>query len=343
MNNTYNETTLDDVDGISGLSVVNTFIAIIGIVGLIGNFAVCYVFLKVKHLRTLTNYLIVHQAVIDFMASVIIALIVLGPQFNSVAETPLGRFVCLFWKSAYPQWALFLTSSLNLVVITMERYCAIVYPLHYSRLFTVTKVKIMLVMVWVIGFAFKSFLFSIQHYDHGQCLFQKTWPSVEVARAVGILNVLVHYFTPLAVMAFAYMRCIMVLMKSSVADVQPSQSSMANKLEHTMQKVRKNVLKMLLLVFVAYAVCWGPNQVMFALFCVGVKIDFLRGYYQFTSILGLLNSAINPFIYALKYKQFQNGIRIVFGCKKAAAIGDINSIHSVDMSINIRTRNTTVN
>ncbi|XP_077984591.1 histamine H2 receptor-like [Glandiceps talaboti] len=315
----------------ASISVVHILYGIIGIVGIIGNLTVCVVFLRVRLLRTLTNYLIVHQAAIDLATSVIISVYFLSPELSLMSDSLAGEVTCRLWKSAYFQWSLFLASSLNLVVITMERYCAIIHPLHHYRLFSTTRVKIMLASVWITALSFKSFNIIVQHYDHGLCTLGKIWPSKAVAQFVGISNVIVQYIIPLLVMAVAYTRCVLVLSKDSTADITIDTNPGVSKVkEKSLQVASRNVLKMLVLVFLAYAICWGPNQVMFMLYCMGVKIDFYNAYYQFTTVLGFFNTAINPFIYALKYKQFQNGIKLVFCPRLLGLVGDVSALTGME-------------
>ncbi|XP_077984589.1 histamine H2 receptor-like [Glandiceps talaboti] len=303
-------------------TVMNSIIGFIGIVGIIGNALVCLVFLKIRQLRTLTNYLIVHQAVIDFITAVIMVGTYLVPQFDYTFDSVFGEIVCRVWKSAYLLWSCFLASTLNLVVVTCERYCAIVYPLHYPTVFSELKVKVMLLFVWLISLLFKSFKVYVQFFDQGHCILKKTWPSAAYRSFVGIVNILIQYFVPLVMMLFAYMHIFMVLKAKSKSLVSAPGENGENSKAGSMMRARKNVLKMLFIVFLAYAICWGPNQFLFLAQNLGAEIDFRSFFYHFTVLWGFLNTSINPFIYALKYKQFQKGVRLVFCPKSTAEIGD---------------------
>ncbi|XP_077984700.1 histamine H2 receptor-like [Glandiceps talaboti] len=313
MNNTTVEKTETRLEGMPWRSVL---FGCIGIIGVLGNSLVCLVFLKVPKLRTLTNYLIVHQAIIDLSTSVLIVVYYLSPQFTYTSDSLGGEIICRVWKSNYLVWCCFLASSLNLVIITLERYYAIVYPLHHATVFTNTRVAMMLVTEWIIALIFKSFNLYVQYYSQGHCMPIKQWSSPTFGKFVGISNAFAQYFIPLIVMSVAYIRCIVVLKQKSLADVHTCQS-LENAPTDSLKRARLNVLKMLILVFLAYALCWGPNQVVFFAFCMGVPLDFGSSLYHTTVVLGYINSSINPFIYALKYRQFQKGVRLVF-CPKSS-------------------------
>ncbi|XP_006822248.1 histamine H2 receptor-like [Saccoglossus kowalevskii] len=326
--NNSNATNITNEDGETTSdvnTVMNMAIVTIGIIGLFGNALVCLVFLKIRQLRTLTNYLIVHQAVIDFITCSIIVITYLGPQFTHTLNNAFGEIICRVWKSAYLLWTCFLASTLNLVVITFERYCAIVYPLHYPSILSDCKVKIALVMVWVISFLFKSFKVYVQYFDieTGLCILVKIWPSPAYRTFVGVANILIQYFLPLITMTCAYIHIYLVLKKrTSAASVPIPGENASTSRDGSMMRARKNVLRMLFLVFLAYAVCWTPNQFVFLAQNIGVQIDFRSRFYHFTVVWGFLNTCINPFIYALKYRQFQKGVRLVFCPKRTSTLGD---------------------
>ena len=65
-----------------------------------------------------------------------------------------------------------------------------------------------------------------------------------------------------------------------------------------------------LMICCGFVVCWSLDQISYFLNIVGVvKVDFSGWYYHFTVVLVLLNSCINPFIYAAKYREFQAGVK----------------------------------
>jgi len=59
-----------------------------------------------------------------------------------------------------------------------------------------------------------------------------------------------------------------------------------------------------------FVLCTTVNEVSFFLNVMGVfQMDFAGWYYHFSVVLVLINSCINPFIYAAKYRDFQDGVR----------------------------------
>jgi len=65
-----------------------------------------------------------------------------------------------------------------------------------------------------------------------------------------------------------------------------------------------------LMICCGFIACWSINEIYFCLSVIGLfYFDFSGWFYHFTVVLVLLNSCINPLIYAAKYREFQTGVR----------------------------------
>ena len=73
-----------------------------------------------------------------------------------------------------------------------------------------------------------------------------------------------------------------------------------------MSNVAKNVTKTLMTVTLFFALCWSLNSVYFILAVEGsLGLTLHSQFYYISSYLVCVNQIINPFLYALQYKQFQ--------------------------------------
>nr|XP_054771408.1 5-hydroxytryptamine receptor 1F-like [Lytechinus pictus] len=68
---------------------------------------------------------------------------------------------------------------------------------------------------------------------------------------------------------------------------------------------RRNTTKVLFSVYIIFLICWSPNQWAFLQFNLGGFLDFKSTFYRLTVVMGILNTCINPFIYALRLKIYQ--------------------------------------
>ncbi|XP_033642259.1 trissin receptor-like [Asterias rubens] len=302
-----------------GLLALRIYQDIVGIIGILGNGLVCFVIFKVRSMQTRTNAFIFHQAVIDFLSSVVILLKseLLLPY--PIQNGPLGWFICRLWFTNLTLFFFFALSTFNLLVLTMERYFAIVHPFKYQAAFITwprLKVALTVVMCWILDLATKFYLLFYAKVEDGICVRN----SIPGANIIGTLVVILQYVVPVAVMLFAYIR-ISVEMKRGAARVGPAPAqhlpggANAPDMAESLLRARRNTFKMLLIVFITFLICWTPNQVIFFMFNLGINIKLNEWFYYLSVAMVATNSCVNPMIYAFKYRQFRNGLRQIF-CKR---------------------------
>lgn len=81
-----------------------------------------------------TTLLIVNQNVIDMLAS----LLMIATASIQVCGTGMDRnssldmFICRFWMTRFPLWSMLISSNYSILVLSVERYIAIVHPVFYK-------------------------------------------------------------------------------------------------------------------------------------------------------------------------------------------------------------------
>ena len=78
----------------------------------------------------LHDQLILNQSVVDLLSAV--SLILLTATIDSSDDTWDGgnawhQIVCLLWYTSFPLWLFFIVSTVNLEVLTIERYLEVSY------------------------------------------------------------------------------------------------------------------------------------------------------------------------------------------------------------------------
>ena len=80
------------------------------------------------------NILIVNQSVIDMCASFFTLMVVVvevdGTRMSR--DSAYDQFICRVWLTRLPLWALLANSTYGIVLIALERYVAVIYPLWYN-------------------------------------------------------------------------------------------------------------------------------------------------------------------------------------------------------------------
>jgi len=88
------------------------------------------------------NILIVNQSVIDMCASFFSLLTVVDTKMTNMShDSAYDQFVCRFWLMKKPQWCMLVTSTYGIVIMTLSRYIAVIYPLRYKTVRIITIIR----------------------------------------------------------------------------------------------------------------------------------------------------------------------------------------------------------
>ena len=100
---------------------------VIGLLGILGNSVVILVYLiNPKMTRTLTSLFIFHQSFIDMVSSFVFLSIRLD-IWRPLLSGGVANLACRLWYSEYLLWVIVMTSTLNLLLVSLERYISIAH------------------------------------------------------------------------------------------------------------------------------------------------------------------------------------------------------------------------
>ena len=85
------------------------------------------------------SILVVNQSVTDTLASLfsVISSVVTLETSGLSRDSIHDQFVCRFWLTKKPLWCMMVTSTYGIILTTLSRYCAVIYPIHYNNVRTV--------------------------------------------------------------------------------------------------------------------------------------------------------------------------------------------------------------
>ena len=277
----------------------------IGSIGILSNVFVLAALLNAKSLRKkITNMYIINQSCIDLSASIMLIITYLDIDVDYTK--PAGNFLCLMWKSAVLLWSLLISSTYNLVMVSIDRYLQIVHPIWHKNQMSRCKAKLMLMFAWISGFFWKfSTVLPTSKVEDGECKSMHFWPSEIVQHFVGVLGIILQFFVPLGILIYTYTKIILVLNKKvypQPSNAEPSSNNQSS------NRAQRNVIKTLIMISVAFVLCWIINQIMFLYYNLGGSLNFSGYLYHISVILVFLNCCINPFVYMCKYDQFKRGV-----------------------------------
>ena len=296
---------------------------LIGIIGFLGNFTVCLVIAKMRsssHHHNSTNRLIVSQSIIDCLASLILIATTFSELFPpSLPNNPIaGYLFCVLWYPRTCLWTAFVISTYNLVAISVERYIAVVYSTWFRHHFSKNTSIIFVVVAWGMAPLAQLILAFTQYsLENEKCVF--LFPSPSTKAATGIALFLWNFLIPCMIMAYCFTRIAIKIRQqkkrvgagetSSISMSMPPSVIQENDQSQRPKRQSRNVTKTLAFVFLVFVICWAPDQFLFLQFNLGGYINFGGVLHSFVVILAMINSACNPFIYALQYKQYKDCLK----------------------------------
>ncbi|XP_026231442.1 trace amine-associated receptor 8a-like, partial [Anabas testudineus] len=256
-----------------------------------------------KQLHTPTNLLLLSLAVSDFFVGFIILFqitLIDGCWF-------LGDLMCtLYYVLDYIGTS---TSVGNMVLISLDRYVAICYPLHYSTKVTPQRAGICVSLCWICSLLFLSVMIKDNlkqpgRYNScaGECV-------IVLNLIERITDLIFSFIAPITVIVVLYMRVFVVAvtqarsMRSHIAA-----ASLQGSVKVTAKKSELKAARTLGLVIVVFLICICPY------FCVTIidQQNLLNtSSVAFVICLAYFNSCINPMIYVFFYPWFRKSIRLI--------------------------------
>ncbi|KAI6176885.1 Neuropeptide receptor 15 [Aphelenchoides bicaudatus] len=304
---------------VSWSATLGAFFIISTLFGLIGNTCVIIAIAGDKVMRrSAMNILLLNLAVADMLNLIIIVLewypaVVFGfPAWDLPAFLcPLTRFLeCTF----------LFASILTQLGVCIERYVAIVFPIHVRRLATRQNILILAIVIWLAALIF-SLPYALVHVkprNSIKCVNPHSYKTLWVLYKW--FEFLTVYAIPCTIMIFLYARVAAVLWSknTSLGTQRPSALLHADdKTRFEVLDMRRGIIKMLVACVLVYFVAYSPIQgifIMTAMFGAGSRPPY--------SVILLLNafavtcSAANPILYTLFSKKFRMRILHLLSCGK---------------------------
>lgn len=299
--------------GVSELRVVKLILyALIFLVSVIGNALVCVVIIMRRKMRTVTNCFILNLAVADLAVTCICIPFDIPVQENNY-RWPYGALLC---KTIYPLQTMAMFASIfTLMAVSLNRFCAIVYPLKNQM--TKTHAKKIILGIWASSTILVLPYSWVLNLNGETMSCEESWPGdLSYRKAYTLTLFLGQYVFPLAVIAMAYLKIASEMRKYIQKRRSGAWSNIA--LESTHQLEGKRVIRMLVVVTALFAICVLPNNIMW------LWLDFGNGgdnkhfwdMVAVTNIILFANSAANPVAYTICHENFRGEFRRHCLCKR---------------------------
>ena len=287
--------------------VSRTISSVLILTNVVGNPLVILVVIRNRSMKTPMNYLILNLAAADLTAGVFLAPSLMLEHTTAYPPGLTGEVLCRLFTSAYLGWAGFSSSALSLVFIAFDRYYAIMKPYSIRHRTTIKKLKIFIPACWIIS-AILSFpeLFVWEFDSRGLvCRLNRQYtPMIKVFYTSYISITAV---CPTGIMLSLYSRLIRRLWFEKANSIT----------FQVVRRLRKKITKTMIILSAIYVICWFPDAVRQVL-----EVHF-SSYVSLSSRLSkifhcivLLNSTVNPFIYAFQFRNFRRELMKMCCCSR---------------------------
>lgn len=261
-----------------------------------------------KQLHAPTHLLLLSLAVADLL----VGLLVMPVEMIRFIETCwlLGDFVCAL--SYIVGFSLTSASVGNMVLISIDRYIAICFPLHYAATITRSRVEACLCLCWACSFVYNGLLLKdhLREPDkhnscHGECL-------VVIDYVSGTIDLVFTFIGSCSVIFILYSRVFIAAvsqaraLRSRTRVVPPGKVRVtAKSSEHKAARTLGVVILVFLMSFCPY---YYPSL-------AGQDIANNASAWAIVSWVLYFNSCLNPLIYAFFYPWFRKAIRNIVTMK----------------------------
>ncbi|THD26787.1 Rhabdomeric opsin [Fasciola hepatica] len=287
---------------------VGVYVTVIGLVGVIGNLFVIVIFSCVKSLRTPKNMLAINLAISDLAFSA-----VNGFPVKSIASFNQrwgwSKFMCDFY--GYTSGLFGFASLTTMMMISVERYCAIVWYDEISLQLDRRKIYILILCIWIwssiwpFAPAVGIGRFVLEGF-HTSCTFDyisNDWPNLFFNGGLYVFG----FACPVMVIVFCYFQIVRFVRKNEREMVKINKKETVTTNKHTpgYRKVDIEAAKSATILVALFLMSWSP----YAIVCGTTLLGFQKELNPFlTELPGLFakNSAIyNPFVYIIKSSGFR--------------------------------------
>ncbi|XP_076868030.1 neuropeptide FF receptor 2 isoform X2 [Brachyhypopomus gauderio] len=321
---------------------------LIFVVCMVGNGVVCFIVLRSKTMRTVTNLFILNLAVSDLLVGIFCMPTTLVD--NIITGWPFGSLVCKL--SGMVQGISVSASVFTLVAIAVDRFRCIVYP--FKQKLTVSTSTLIIVVIWVLAISImfpSAVMLQVTKENRVSILLgdgnatrpffwcRENWPSPGMRKIYTTVLFANIYLAPLTLIVIMYARIGLALFKSPVPS---SAARVGSDSAHgstsgpgpgkvggcegrqTVSRKKKHAVKMLLVVALLFILSWLPLWTLMMLSDYASLNErqhrVINIYvYPLAHWLAFCNSSVNPIIYGFFNENFRRGFQAAFKLQLCAA------------------------
>ncbi|XP_031696852.1 trace amine-associated receptor 13c-like [Anarrhichthys ocellatus] len=259
-----------------------------------------------RQLHTPTNLLLLSLAISDLL----VGLLVMPVETVRFIETCwlLGDLMCAL--SYIVGFSLTSASVGNMVLISIDRFVAICYPLQYPIQITRSRIELSVCLCWAGSFLYNGLILKDhlrqpagQNSCYGECM-------VVISYVSGTVDLVFTFIGPCSVILILYIRVFLVAV--SQARAMRSHITAVSAVTVTAKKSERKAARTLGIVILVFLMSFCPYYYPSL---AGQDISNSASSWAIVSWLLFFNSCLNPLIYAFFYPWFRKAIKSIVTLK----------------------------
>lgn len=231
--------------------------------------------------------------------------------------------------------ASFTASVGSLFLTAIDRYISIHRPLAYRRIVTRTKAVIAFCMMWTISIVIAVLPLFGWNCKRLESVCSNIFPLIDknyLMFWIGVTSILVLFiiYAYIFILWKAHHHAVRMLSRASQKSlvVYSADGTKVQTTRPEQARMDIRLAKTLVLILVVLVICWGPVLAIMVYDLFWKMDDDIKTVFAFCSMLCLLNSTVNPIIYALRSKDLRHAfLSSCHACRGSAQQLD-NSLES---------------
>ncbi|XP_072046231.1 neuropeptides capa receptor-like [Amphiura filiformis] len=306
--------------------IITVILPCVVTIGVLGNLAFLFTVVRLKRMHTITNYYLCHLAIADILFLVVSAGLYIWVYFSSpiTHDVPYKSSLgcCLTF---FPIFLCYFSSVGIVTLVSLERYYAICNPIQHRAIQGMHRTTKFLASTWFVAILLAALATPRFGLLKQVCL---QWPESEPFKhladnyhdcfSVGpefsvypeVIQSLIFVIS-FTVSLFCYIKIVFALTHRSIEGDNTADNNVTQ-----MQNVRNQIARLLILNGIVFFVCQAPYRVASVnniIRIIGGEVILNKdgaGTLLLVSRASLfLNSAINPYLYALSSPFYRSAFR----------------------------------
>ena len=272
-----------------------------------GNSLIIISLIRYKSLRKTKAFILIgNLALADLLVGlVLIPMDLVLLMANYVAD---NMTYCILYHCMI--YTLITASVLNLFLLSLERFHAIIRPFQHNSTFTAKRIYYTMSITWIFVivcgfmpmFVWGTGIIAFTPVCRSSTLFSNTY---QIAMNTVIVTALVISFV------FFIIIIRIALRKTKQKQLKCTDSPMEG--SHSRHNLRRDIRHTRLMVLVSgiFIICWGPYCIISLIPNISVTVTFIRNW---LASLGLINSCLNWIVYGARNKRFRRAFKNILNC-----------------------------